>query len=210
MSDETTTTPEQQDTTPAQQAGGNPADNWEARFKGLQTKYNVLVNANGELESQLADVTSKLEHYEKQLANMSVEKDSLTNQHKNKIDELTSKLTEYEGNLSELKQYQLKVKVAREMGHPELVKVIDSIPNSEDEEAIKNAFKNILDLTSDFVKRREEQLIEGLSPGEAGGDESVLPASEQGWMDYIDSFQLGSKDRVKAQDQYFEFLNSKR
>ena len=119
MSDETTTTPEQQDTTPAQQAGGNPADNWEARFKGLQTKYNVLVNANGELESQLADVTSKLEHYEKQLANMSVEKDSITNQHKNKIDELTSKLTEYEGNLSELKQYQLKVKVAREMGHPE-------------------------------------------------------------------------------------------
>ena len=86
----------------------------------------------------------------------------------------------------------------------------DSIPNSEDEEAIKNAFKNILDLTSDFVKRREEQLIEGLSPGEAGGDESVLPASEQGWMDYIDSFQLGSKDRVKAQDQYFEFLNQKR
>jgi chromosome segregation ATPase len=206
MSDETNTTPEQQDnSSPGQQAGDTQTTDWEARFKGLQRKYNALVEQHGDLESRIGSLSSEKEQLESRIDTLSTEKDSINSQNQSKIDELTQSLAEKEETLSKLTTFQKKVQIARDMGHPELVKVVDSVPDSDDEEVIKKHFKSILDLTSDLVKAREEQLSEGLSPGGVDSDGAPLPNTHEGWQELINDLPLGSRDRAKAQDQYFQW-----
>jgi chromosome segregation ATPase len=185
------------------QSGGS--ENWEARFKGLQRKYNVLVETKGELDNQLADERAKREQIQKQLDTLSNEKESLTAENKKKIDELTASLNEKDQTLSELSYVQKKVKVANELGHPELLQLIETIPNTDDEERIKESMKTILGFTKSQIEAREQQITEGLSPGEAGGSEQPLPSTEEGWMEMIDKLPLGSDKRQEAMDAYFDW-----
>ena len=206
MTDDNNTTPEQQEPTSGQQAGDNQSTDstdWEARFKGLQRKYNALVEAKSELEAQLSDLTSAKDGLEKKLDTLSVEKDTLITDNKRKFDELTKTLTEREQELEKLSSYQKKVQVARELGHPELIRVLDVIPDTTDEDVLKDSFKSIIELANDAVKQREEQLAEGLSPGAADSDGTPMPTTEQGWKEYIEGLPLGSPERQKAYDTWF-------
>ena len=205
MPDENNTnTPEQQEPSSGQQDGGSQTD-WESRFKGLQRKYNAQLELDRERENELAELRAKVEKIEKQNGELAVQKDALMSENQLKIDELTRMLSEKEGTVKELSSYQKKVTIAKELGHPELIRVIDSIPNSENEDDIKKAFQDIVSLTQDLVKMREEQLLEGNSPGGVPNDAPVLPSSQEGWMDYVNKFPLGSNERQDAMDKWFEF-----
>ena len=208
--DDNTKDLDQQDSTSGQQpAGTQSTENWEDRFKGLQRKFNVLMETKGELEGQLVEQRTKREEIEKQLATLSNEKESLTQTNQQRIEELSAQLQEKEQSLSELSQMQLKVKVANDLGHPELLQLIDTIPNTDDVEKIEGAFKTILGFTESQIKQREVQLTEGLMPGEAASDGSPMPSTEQGWNDYIDGLPLGSDERSNAMDKYFEWTMDK-
>ena len=207
MTDETNTTaPEQQEQPSGQQAGDSQSQDstdWEARFKGLQRKYNALVETKSELETQLSDLTSTRDGLEKKLDTLSVEKDTLVTDNKRKFDELTERLTEREQELEKLASYQKKVQVARELGHPELIRVLDVVPDTTDEDALKESFKSIIELANDAVRQREDQLAEGISPGAAESDGTPMPTTEKGWLDYIESLPLGSDERARAYDTWF-------
>ena len=205
MSDEPNTTPDQQDQTSGQQAGDHPETDWESRFKGLQRKYNLLMETKSELEEQLTSLTSQREQLEKKADTLSVERDTLLSENQTKINELTRMLDEKDNSIKELSSYQKKVKIAKEMGHPELVRVIDSVPNTDDEDTIKDAFKAIIELTQDAVRYREEQLFEGQMPGGLDNDAPPLPTTERGWQDYVEKLPVGSQGRSDAMDAWFDF-----
>lgn len=211
MDDENTQAPGQQDdnNSSGQQDGGTQTTDWESRFKGLQRKYNTLMEAKGELEKQLEQALSKIETLEKTSNQLSVEKDSLLKENQTKIDELTQALNEKDQKLSELSQVQLKVKVANELGHPELVQLIDAIPNSDDPEQVKESMQTILGFTKAQIERREQQLTEGLMPGEANEGTMPQPTTEEGWLDLIDKYPLGSDEYNKAMEAYFNWTNNK-
>jgi chromosome segregation ATPase len=206
MSDETTKTPDQQADAPEQQASANPTTDWESRFKGLQKKFNVLMETKGELDNQLAEERMKREDFEKQLASLSNEKDSLTTEKQRKIDELTGQLTQREEELSKLSKMQLKVEVANELGHPELLQLMNAIPDSDNREDVEGAMKTILGFTKAQIEQRERQLTEGLMPGEATAGDTPMPTTEEGWVEMIDELPLGSTERDKAMDSYFKWL----
>lgn len=207
MSDETTNTPEQQATSGQQVSDNQSTDStdWESRYKGLQRKYNTLVETKGELESRLTDLTSTKEHLEKQADVLSVEKDSLLKENQSKIDELTKALEEKDGKLSDLSKIQLKVQVANELGHPELLQLVDAIPSSDDPEVVKESMKTILGFTKAQIEKREAQLTEGLSPGETISERTPMPSTEQGWLDLIGRQSLGSDEYNKVMDAYFNW-----
>jgi chromosome segregation ATPase len=209
MDDNTKDLDQQESSSDQQPAGTQATENWEERFKGLQRKFNALMDAKGDLDSQLVEQRSKKEELEKQLATLSNEKESLTNENKKKIDELTSQLNEKEQTLSELSQMQLKVKVANDLGHPELLQLIDTIPNSDSPEQIEQSMKTILGFTKAQIERREQEITEGLMPGETSSDGAPLPSSEEGWQDMIDKLPLGSSERSEAMDHYFEWVMGK-
>jgi len=208
MSDETKDLDQQGNSPDQQPSGTQTTDNWEDRFKGLQRKFNTLMETNGALESQLAEIRLAREEKEKQLATLSNEKDSIQQKTQKQIDDLSAQLQEKEQKLSELSQMQLKVKVANDLGHPELLQLIDTIPNTDDPEQIEGAMKTILDFTQTRVAQREQQLSEGLMPGETATDGSTLPSTEQGWVEMIDKLPLGSSEREEAMDKYFNFLRN--
>lgn len=205
MTDETTKTPGEQDLSPDRQAGDTPTTDWEARFKGLQRTFDTLVKSKGDLETRLADMTSAKEQLEKQTDMLSIDKESAVQKHQTKIDELTNMLTEKETTLSQLAQMQLKVEVANELGHPELIQLIDAIPGSDDKTVVEKAMKDIIGFTNAQVKQRETQLSEGLMPGETADSGGAMPTTEQGWVELIDRQPLGSDEYNKAMDQYFKF-----
>jgi len=202
--------PVQPDNTAGQQPTGTQStDNWEERFKGLQRKFNTLMEAKGDLEGQLAAQHTTNADKDQQLATLSNEKDSLQLSTQQKIEELTSQISEKDKSLSELSQMQLKVKVANELGHPELLQLIDTIPGTDDPEKVESAFKTILGFTKSQIEQREKQLSEGLMPGDAPPDGKTMPSTEQGWTNLIDSLQLGSEERDDAFDKYFKWMSQK-
>lgn len=211
MDDKDTNTPgqQEQDNSSGQQDSGAQTTDWESRFKGLQRKYNTLMEAKGELEKQLEQAISKIETLEKASNQLSVEKDSLLKENQTKIDELTQALSEKDQKLSELSQVQLKVKVANELGHPELVQLIDAIPNSDDPEQVKESMQTILGFTKAQIERREQQLTEGLMPGEANEQGMPQPTTEEGWLDLIEKYPLGSDEYNNAMEAYFNWTNNR-
>jgi chromosome segregation ATPase len=211
MSDETTNTPEQQQTSGQQVSDNQSIDStdWESRYKGLQRKYNTLVETKGELEGQLSSLTSQREQLEREKDTLSIEKDSLLKNNQSKIDELIATLHEKDGKLSELSKVQLKVQVANELGHPELLQLVNAIPDSDDPEVIKESMKNILGFTKAQIEKREAQLTEGLSPGETTSERAPMPSTEQGWLDLIGRQSLGSDDYNKVMDAYFNWASGK-
>ena len=190
-------------------SSGQPSDgsqtDWEARFKGLQRKYNLLVEQVSDKDDELAAVSSAKEQLEQQLNEVSVEKDTQLSEKDQKINQLTASLNEKELSVRELAAYQKKVDIVRELGHPELVKVINSVPNSDDEEVLKKAFMDIVELNQDVVQAREKQLLDGQSPGGMSNDAPPLPTTQSGWQEYVNKFPLGSDERKKAMDAWFNF-----
>ena len=136
MTDETKT-PDQQDKTPDRQEDGDQQTDWEARFKGLQRKYNVLVDEQSALKERVTDMTSLKEQLEKDATKLSTEKDTLAADYDKQLNELNRLLSEKEQSVSKLTSFQQKVEIANEMNHPELVRVIDSIKDSTDPEEIR-------------------------------------------------------------------------
>jgi predicted RNase H-like nuclease (RuvC/YqgF family) len=211
MADENTNTPEQQENNSSgQQDGGNQSTtDWESRFKGLQRKYNTLMEADGVKDEQLSKLQAEKERLEKQVDQLSVEKDSLSKDNQTKIDELTSTLTEKEQELAELSQIQLKVEVANDLGHPELLQLIDAVPDTDDRDQVEKAMKSIIGFTKSQVEKREQQLTDGLMPGETSNDRTPKPETEEGWNDYIESLTLGSDEYNNAMDAYFNWTRKR-
>lgn len=79
---------------PAEEKAQKPADNWEARFKGLSTKYNalndVLKNTKADYEAKLSAITAERDNFKSQLDQKGKDLDSANA----KLSELTTKVNE--------------------------------------------------------------------------------------------------------------------
>jgi len=61
------------------------------------------------------------------------------------------------------------------------------------------------------VKAREAQLLAGVTPQISSvASQKAVPASEKDWIDHVNSLPLGSPERAKAYDSYYEWLTQKK
>jgi chromosome segregation ATPase len=219
MADETETqTPEEQKQTPPQPVGEDPGQQppgapqgfvEKARFDGLVRKVEELTLANRALEGDLADKTSQIEQLKGQLTVKDTEKQVAVGERDKQLGDVVAENTRLKSELQELQALQLKVKVAREMGRPDLITILDSIPAIEDEEALRTVMANFTEYADRQVKQREEQLLSGLTDLESPpAATQAAPSSRDAWIEHIESFTLGTPERQKALNDYGAWLKA--
>ena len=216
MTDQPAQTPDQQPPSdqqvqgnPPNTAGGAPAGYIEiARYNGLVRKVEELTLANRGLTDQLAQKTSESEQLKGQLAVKDTEKTVAVGERDKQLQTALQRVAELEASERRLKGLELKVKVAKDLNRPELLKIAERIPDLTDEEALKTVMTDFLGFADDMVKQREQQLLAGITPASGPGGSAVnnAPATPKAWEDHINSLPLGSKEREKALMDYGDFL----
>jgi hypothetical protein len=203
-------TPGQQDNPPGQQVNTNPGTttvDWEARYKGSVATIEKLTLEKRGLETELAAKTSELEQLRIQLGQKDTEHQVAVVERDKQIQTITAAKAEADSELANLRALKMKVDVATELGHPELLKIAARIPNMNDPEALKGVMQDFLGFADSMVKEREKQLLNGLTPGVAAVNQAPsAPSSKEAWINKINSLQLGSPERAKALDDYGDWL----
>ncbi len=179
-----------------------------ARYNGLVRKVEELTLGSRTLNEQLAAQTSELEQLRAQLVVKDAEKSAAVSQRDGQIQETIQAKTALEAELNDLRALSAKVKVVKEMKRPDLLKILDQIPNMTDPEAIKTVLTNLASFADEAVSEREKQLMAGITPGVGAsvGKVNAAPASDKAWTEHIESLPLGSPQRAKAFDEYGAWL----
>jgi hypothetical protein len=195
---------------PAPEAPQQPASpqetDWEARYKGSVRKIEELTLSSRTTEEQLAAKASEIEQLRVQLTAQGAEKDAAVNLRDQQIEETVKSSAQLKAELEQLQAFKLKAEVANELGRPELLTILDTIPSMSDREALTSVMKQISDFADGAVKKREQELLAGVTPAAAQVAETPLPGTDDGWNKLINSQPLGSADRQKAMDSYWEWL----
>lgn len=209
MSEENVQTPGQQDNLD-QQAQTNSApqtENWKARFDGQVKTIEKLVGEKRSLEAELASLKTQVEQLNAQLGLKDVEKNAAVDERDKQIQSLVTENSASKTELERLKALELKLEVATELGDPGLIKVAKHIPNVTDKEALKTIMQDLASFAGERVKEREKQLLAGT--GVAAGTIPSTPGkpqSAQEWESYYNSMPVGSPERMKALDEYGDWL----
>jgi len=170
-----------------------------ARFNGLMQRNEALTAQLTEATGNLATRSSSLEQSKKELVDQAAAQEVQVGENTLKVTELTEQVSTLTAANLDYNSLQLKLKVANELGRPDLMALAQHIPNSTDEAVIKDALTAFAGFSDGAVKKREDQLLSGVSPaGSAGGVAPKAPTTPQGWADYVNTFPLGTKEREAA------------
>jgi hypothetical protein len=203
-------TPQQQPSSApnAQPSDGPPSGYVEkARFDGLVRKVEELTLSNRSLNDQLAAKTSEVEQLKGQLTVKDTEKTVAVGERDKSLQTALTENAELQKELTELRALKLKIDTINEIQKPELLKIINHIPNLTDGEALKVVMTDFAGFGDSLVKQREEQLLSGLTP--TGGGPAVqpsTPSTAKAWQEHVNSLPLGSTERGKAMDDYGDWL----
>jgi len=203
--------------TPSLREGSAPpqqtasSTDWEARYKGLVKKVEELTIANRTLTEQLTAKTSEQEQLRSQLVVKDAEKSASVGERDKLLQQTTQEKMALEAKLAELQGLALKVEVINELGRPELLKIANRLPSMADKEALKVVLQDFAGFADELVQKREKDLLAGVTPplSSAGNLKTGLPASENEWENHINSFDLGTRERQTALDQYWGWLEQK-
>lgn len=198
-------TPDDQEHASRQQDGGQ---DWKARFDGTIRKIEQLTLENRKLNEELAAKTSETEQLRSQLSVKDAEKLAAVGERDKRLQEVITAKTQLDGQLAELQALQLKVKVAKEMGRPDLLPILDTIPSMSDESALKSVLETFANFADTRVKAREKELLAGITPALGGGGAGPsIPTTPEAWSKHIESKPLGSPERARAMDEYWDFMS---
>lgn len=205
-------TPDQQ-ANPGQQAQTTPAptagENWKDRYDGLVKKVQELVEQGRAKDAELATLRTQIEQLNAQLGLKDAEKLAAVGERDKQIQSLVTETSSAKTELERLKALELKLQVATELGDPGLMKIAQHIPNVTDKEALKTIMQDMSSFAETRVKEREKQLLAGtgMTAGTAPSSPGK-PQSSQEWESYYNGMPLGSTERMKALDEYGDWLSA--
>jgi hypothetical protein len=179
------------------------------RLDGALAKIQELTLANRALTDQVNGIQTKYGTLEGAVSQKDAEASVKAGEFQKQIQALQEQLTVANTTIKTYESDKLKLKALQEMGRPDLISVMDTIPAGPDLESTKTAFANIAKYADDIKKRRETELLAGLSGTQSVAQVTAPPApqTEKDWSAHIESLPLGSKERQKAWDAYFAFVN---
>lgn len=157
------------------------------RFTGAIQKIQTLTEELRGKDQELAALNTQIEHDKMQTAVKDAETQAGYSERDKQLETALLEKTKIESDTAVLKSKLAKIEIAKELGHPELISIIDTIPTFEDADLQKKAMEDILGFADVQVKEREKSLLSGLTPaltptpvpGEA------LPASNDAWKKSI-------------------------
>lgn len=202
-------------TTPGEQAPGDQVappqqapDGFieKARYTGAVQKIEALTNAQKQLNDELAAKSSMLEQLNQRLAEMEAAQASTIKVKDASIGELQSNMGTLQQELETLKAFKSKADLAKSMGRPDLLTVLEYLPNTGDENFLKQAITDLAAFAENAASLREQQLRAGLIDTTTTKPTSTTPVTPEAWVKHIESLPLGSPERVQAADRFGEWL----
>jgi hypothetical protein len=179
----------------------------QKRFTGAIQKIQTLTEELRAKDQEAAALNSQIEQLKQQQAVKDAEVQAGYGERDKKLEAALKEKQEIATQASQLQGKLRKIDMAKEMGHPELVSIIDTIPTYEDDELQKKAIEDIIRFTDERVKAREESLLAGITPSVSStpspGDSK--PATSEGWKALIDAEPTPSK-RQALQDEWWDWL----
>lgn len=194
--------------TPTSGQPGATDVNWEERYKGASSKINELMREINSLKEQLLARASELEQLRSELSLKTEEGKIATATRDDKLNVILAEKQTLEQELATLRALKLKVDTAKKLGKPELLMVVDLVPNVTEPAAMEYTMQQFAAYGEAMAKQRETQLLSGVTPM-AGGQTSALPstpASQEAWLKKINELPLGSTERRSAMDDYGKWL----
>jgi len=210
MTDQVPVEPTTTDVVPPQQTHVTPQpppEDYKARFDGATRKIQELTLQNRDLQAQLDAKSSEYEQLNGQLATKDVERKVAEGEITKRLEEALKTINTQQAELTELRALKLKMEVANEIGSPQLLKIIDRIPSLTDKEVLTEVMRDFDNFAKEQVTERERQLKAGLTPALGGSPPTdTSPQSEQAWMEKVESYPLGSKERADTIEKYGDWL----
>lgn len=198
MTDETTTTP-------GQPAAQQVTVDWESRYKGASTVINNQAEKIKALEAQLSSLTSEAEQSKSQLGVKDVEKSIAIGEYQKQLEKALTENSQATNELRELRAVKAKIELARKLNAPELLPILDSIPYVDNPEAMETIMKGFIGWGNDLVSRREKELRAGVTPPVGPSTQISTPQNGVDWQKHINNLPLGSPERQKAMDDWWQW-----
>lgn len=175
----------------------------QARFTGAVQTIEKLTTEKRTFEGQLAAKTSELEQLRTQLATKDIETTVAVSERDKNLQTIVQEKAALEAEHTKAKAQLLKVEVAKELGKPELLLILGSIPDMTDKEALTTVMSDFVRFREDGVKERESQLLAGVTPPLSSVTVAPeWPVNSEGWQKLLNSLPLGSPERAKAFTAY--------
>jgi chromosome segregation ATPase len=176
------------------------------RFSGAIQKIQSLTEEKNGLTQQLENKVSEMERLQLSLAEKEAGSTTLLGQRDQTIGELNNQISTLQEDLSKAQIDMKKVQIAKEIGAPELIQILDTIPSVSDEEQLKNMMKNIAEFTTSQVTAREKELMAGATPQITSVDNVQTPFPEAGdadaWEQRLAKLDPGSKEWNDAMEHW--------
>lgn len=205
--------PEPVTTPPAvPQVPDGPPDGFveQARFTGAIQKIEELTISNRTQATALEAKSSELEQLKSQASTKAQETNIVVGERDKLLNASAEEVRTLNTEAIKLRAYQRKVEMAKKIGRPELINVLDIVPDMEDNEALETVMRDIIGFRDSGIEQREKELTSGIVPN-APRLESVpsKPTTEEGWKSYVDSFQVGSDARAVALNEHGDWMFAK-
>jgi myosin heavy subunit len=192
---------------PVTPAPTTPEINWEERYKGQVRATQLAVESKKSLEDQLLTQASESEQLKAKLDLGAQEKTVAVGERDKQLEVLLKSNQTLEAEMSRLKSLESKLKVANKLGRPELMQLVDHIPNLEDEEVLETVMKDFADFADQQVKVREDQLMSGLSPSAVQPSATpTTPQTAQDWERALAAEPDGTKEKATMLSDYGDWL----
>lgn len=177
------------------------------RLIGALQKIEELTLLNRNLTERLTTLTQS----ETSLKADLTQKESLWTAQQS---EFQTKLTSAEAEKKSLAEklaaadaLKLKLKIVGELKEPSLYSVLDIVPDSADEVAVRASLQKLAQFAGSIAQNREKELLAGTTRTEIAPENNVqLPNSDEGWKSYISGLEFGSPAYHDAMNAWHQWL----
>lgn len=175
------------------------------RFTGAIQKIQTLTEELRGKDQELAALNTQIEHDKMQQAVKAAETQAGYSERDKQLETALLEKKTIESDTATLKSKLDKIEIAKELGHPELISIIDTIPTFEDPALQKAAMEDILGFADTQVKEREKNLLAGITPAVTPTvPGNVTPASNEAWESTI-AAEVDDAKRQKLFDDWWEW-----
>ena len=177
------------------------------RYTGAVQKIQTLTASQVELQTQLTEKASAMELLNSSLAEAEAAGKTSLGEKDSKITELQGKLDLANTENSSLKALKMKIDAVKEMGRPDLLPIVEHLPDTTDPEQLKAGLASFAETMDGALEAQQQRLLSGVIDTPVIPDAAV-PQTAEAWVKHIDSLPLGSPEKMDALDAYGVWLQN--
>jgi chromosome segregation ATPase len=171
------------------------------RFTGAIQKIQTLTEELRTADQERHALNSQIDQLKQDLAVRDAEAQAGYGERDKKLEAALKEKQDIEARAAGLESKLRKIDMAKELGHPELVAIIDTIPTFDDDDLQRKAMEDILSFSEAQVKQREETLLAGVTPSVSPtAPTDTTPATNEAWNEAIEAEQDPQKRQALFDD----------